>query len=115
MVRYMDETRLVVLLGPVLSLILFHLFRTWWRLRHIPGPTLAGLTNFQRVWWVKSKQAQLKHQNVHEVYGEIVRTGPNMVSISNPEAIPTVYPMRPGFIKVRVRLRCVKLHLIRSR
>lgn len=73
---------------------------TWWRLRHIPGPFFASTSNFQRVWWVKTGQAHLHHQRVHEKYGDVVRIGPNMVSISNPEAIPIIYPMRTGFPKV---------------
>ena len=92
----------LLLLGAVLTLIALQLFRTWWRLRYIPGPFIASFTNFQRVWWVKTKRAHLIHQQMHEKYGAVVRIGPNMVSISNPEAIPTVYPMRPGFIKVRI-------------
>lgn len=83
------------------------LFRTWWSLRHIPGPFLASITNFQRVWWVKTGRAHLYHQAVHAKYGDIVRIGPHMVSISNPEAIPTVYPIRPGFPKVHVRVQPV--------
>ena len=43
-------------------------------------------------------------QGMRERYGEVVRTGPNMVSFSNPEAIPTVYPTRPGFPKVCIRI-----------
>lgn len=92
---------LPLLLGTVFTLITFQLFRTWWRLRHIPGPFLASLTNLQRVWWVKTRHAQITHQQIHERYGAVVRFGPNMVSISDPAAIPTVYPMPPGFVKVR--------------
>lgn len=77
------------------------LFRTRWRLRHIPGPLLASFTNFQRMYWVTTKRAHVILQNAHEKYGQVVRIGPNMVSISNPEAIPTVYTTKPGFPKVR--------------
>ncbi|KAJ5690937.1 cytochrome P450 [Penicillium malachiteum] len=79
--------------------ISLHLFRTWWSLRHIPGPFLASLTNLQRVWWVKTGRAHLYHQAIHKKYGDVVRIGPHMVSFSNPEAITTVYPTRPGFPK----------------
>ena len=41
---------------------------------------------------------------MHEQYGDVVRFGPNMVSISDPSVISTVYPMRAGFPKVRVYL-----------
>ena len=85
----------ILLLASCLQLL-----RTYWRLRHIPGPFWAKITNFQRVYWVKTKKAHLIHQEMHEKYGEFVRFGPNMVSISDPSAIPTVYPMRAGFPKV---------------
>ncbi|KAL1866899.1 hypothetical protein Daus18300_006602 [Diaporthe australafricana] len=60
---------------------------------------MASITNLQRAWWVKTGRAHLYHQSVHATYGDVVRIGPRMVSISNPEAIPTLYPIRPGFPK----------------
>ncbi|KAI0466771.1 putative benzoate 4-monooxygenase cytochrome P450 [Xylaria cf. heliscus] len=74
-------------------------FLSWNHLRHVPGPLLSSLTNLPRVFWVKSGQSQEYHRQLHEKYGEIVRLGPNMVSISNPEVIPILYPTRPGFPK----------------
>lgn len=89
-----------VALAAATIAISLHLFRVWWSLRHIPGPFLASLTNLQRVWWVKTGRAHLYHQAIHAKYGDVVRIGPHMVSFSNPEAIATVYPIRPGFPKV---------------
>ncbi|KAH8165438.1 hypothetical protein CIB48_g2836 [Xylaria polymorpha] len=74
-------------------------FLSWNRLRHIPGPLLPSLTNLPRVFWVKTGQSQECYRQLHEKYGEVVRLGPNMVSISNPEVIPILYPTRPGFPK----------------
>lgn len=91
----------VLFLCACLGLLTLQLCRTWWRLRHIPGPFPACITNFQRMRWIGTKRAHLILQQMHENYGEVVRIGPNMVSFSNPEAITTVYPMRPGFPKVR--------------
>jgi hypothetical protein len=97
----LEELRaLKVVSGVALVALLIHLFRTWWRLKDVPGPFWASITNLQRVWWVHTGRAHLYHQAVHAKYGEIVRIGPHMVSISNPKAIPTVYPIRPGFPKV---------------
>jgi len=93
---------LLLVLGVALMLATLQLARTWWHLRYIPGPFLGSITNFQRVWWVTTKRAHLIHQEMHEKYGEVVRTGPNTVMFSNPEVIQTVYTMRPGFVKVRV-------------
>ncbi|KAJ5334997.1 hypothetical protein N7452_007400 [Penicillium brevicompactum] len=73
--------------------------RSYWRLKDIPGPVLAKLTDLQRVWWVKTGRAHEFHRDMHAMYGPIVRFGPNMVSVSDPRVIPTIYPSRPGFPK----------------
>lgn len=91
---------LAIAAGVLVSLATLQLWRTWRRLRHIPGPFPACITEFQRVFWVTTKRAHLIHQEMHEKYGEIVRIGPNTVIFSNPEAMPTVYTTRTGFPKV---------------
>lgn len=73
---------------------------TYWRLRYVPGPFWARLTNLQRVGWVRTGRAHEIHNEMHDKYGTFVRFGPNIVSVSDPEAITTLYPMRMGFVKV---------------
>jgi hypothetical protein len=90
----------LTLLGVALLAAFLQLFRTWWWHRSIPGPLLASVTNFPRTWWVLTKRAHIIHQEMHEKYGELIRIGPNAVMFSNPEAIPTVYITKPGFVKV---------------
>jgi hypothetical protein len=53
---------------------------------------------------VKTKRAHEIHQEMHDKYGEVVQFGPNMVSVSNPAWIPTLYPIRPGFPKVSLAI-----------
>ncbi|RYP59321.1 hypothetical protein DL769_008585 [Monosporascus sp. CRB-8-3] len=89
----------IVITGVAVSLLLVYFWRVWWRLRHIPGPFPGYLTNFLRVKWVTTKRAHLILQEMHEKYGEVVRIGPNTVSFSNPQAIPTIYTARTGFVK----------------
>lgn len=89
----------LILFAGVLALGL-KLVLVWWQLHHIPGPFLASLTNFTRMRWVLTKRAHFIHQDLHEKYGDVVRMGPNMVSISNPAVIHTLYPTRRGFVKV---------------
>ncbi|KAL3473205.1 cytochrome P450 [Aspergillus californicus] len=76
-----------------------HVFRVYWRLRHVPGPFWAKFTNIQRVSWVQTGHAHTIHQAVHEQYGDVARLGPNMVSLADPSLIPTLYPTRMGFPK----------------
>ena len=87
----------------LVSIVILTFSRTYWRLRHIPGPFWARVTNLQRVSWVRSRRAHEIHMELHDKYGDCVRFGPNMVSDSDPAAIATVYPIRPGFPKVRAR------------
>ncbi|KAI1423699.1 putative benzoate 4-monooxygenase cytochrome P450 [Xylaria sp. FL1777] len=90
---------LAPIIGAFVLTFVLSSFISWFRLRHIPGPLLPSLTNLPRVFWVKTGQSQNYHKQLHQKYGEVVRMGPNMVSISNPEAIPILYPTRPGFPK----------------
>lgn len=94
-----------LIVGTVLLLAYFcyHIFRTYSRLSDVSGPFWAKFTNLQRVLWVKTGRSHEIYQNIHGEYGDFVRIGPNAVSISDPAAIPAVYPMRPGFLKVRSR------------
>ena len=84
----------------IFSVLLFRSVTSYLRLRQVPGPFLAAWTNFPRVSWVLSKRAHEIHIGLHEKYGDLVRFGPNMVSVADPREIPTIYPMRPGFVKV---------------
>ncbi|KAK6079051.1 cytochrome p450 [Seiridium cupressi] len=92
-------TLVVIVSACVLALIVFHVFPLWWRLRHVPGPFWASLSDIPRMLWVTTKEAHIIHQKLHEKYGEVVRIGPRTVIFRDPTAIPTVYPMRAGFPK----------------
>jgi hypothetical protein len=83
----------------VLAVYLVYPFR---KLRGIPGPSWARVTNLPRVGWVRTGRSHEIHQNQHRKYGDVVRFGPNMVSAADPAYIAIIYPMRPGFPKVRV-------------
>jgi len=96
------STLLAVVLLP-LACLTYHIWRTYARLKDVPGPFWARFTNLQRVLWVKTGRSHEIYQSIHE-HEEFVRIGPNMVSISDPAAIPDVYPMRPGFPKVGIYL-----------
>jgi hypothetical protein len=78
-----------------------HQLRVYYRLRHFPGSFVARFTNLQRVFWVQTARSHEIHMHMHNRYGDFVRMGPNMVSISDPNLIPAVYPIRPGVPKVR--------------
>ncbi|KAE8348957.1 cytochrome P450 [Aspergillus coremiiformis] len=77
----------------------FHVVRTYRRLDHFPGPLVAPFTDLGRLWWVRTSRSHHYHMAFHDRYGDYVRLGPNMVSISDVDAMALVYPIRPGVPK----------------
>ncbi|QRW24239.1 cytochrome P450 family protein [Rhizoctonia solani] len=68
--------------------------------RHrFPGPPLAGFTN----WWMYRVVRAGNHSEIvkqlHAKYGTFVRLGPNHISISDPDALETVYGHGSGVLK----------------
>lgn len=87
------------LLG-IITLLIYHLLRTYWRLSHVPGPLVAKFTNLHRFVLARSGFIHLYQARAHHRYGPLVRFGPNLVSVCDPEAIPTIFHMRVGLNKV---------------
>lgn len=69
-------------------------------LRSIPGPFIAKFTNIWRLVKVVKGDFQQTIIQVHQQYGEVVRIGPDTVSISSPEAIDIIYGLKQNFPKV---------------
>ena len=69
-------------------------------LRKIPGPIWAKCSNLWRFidTWRGSHEVNLV--NLHDKYGSAVRVGPNVVSISDPDAIDKIYGSKTDFMKV---------------
>lgn len=78
---------------------LFNAFHSYMRLRHIPGPRLAALTNLVRRSWVTTGDAHQIHTNLHRQYGTVVRFGPNAIMVSQPKAIDKIYGFKTRFQK----------------
>ena len=66
----------------------------------IPGPVLAPYTDLWRLLLVRSRRPEVAHIRLHEKHGALVRLGPNVVSVSDPEAIKIIYGLASGFSKV---------------
>ncbi len=105
MLAYMNlspAVQYLSLAAPLFAAFSFLLwsFHSYFRLRHVPGPFIAAWTNLPRLSWVLSNRAHDIHIQLHRQYGKMVRFGPNMVSISDPAEIPTIYGFNPVFQKV---------------
>jgi hypothetical protein len=71
------------------------------RLRSIPGPKLAKITNVWRAIHAYGGRIDLKNVQLHRKYGTAVQIGPDCVSISDPSLIRTIYSTRNPWKKVR--------------
>lgn len=99
-----DTTRIV--LFEVASILLFVLLvirilsnRYAYGLSAIPGPSVASLTDFWRLFNVWGRRPEQEHIALHKRYGPVVRVGPKAVSISDPNAVQIVYGLNTGFTK----------------
>uniref|UniRef100_A0A8H7TMJ1 Cytochrome P450 n=1 Tax=Bionectria ochroleuca TaxID=29856 RepID=A0A8H7TMJ1_BIOOC len=68
-------------------------------LHNIPGPWIAGFSDLWRLFLVRRRHAQEEHIALHQKYGPIVRLGPRVVSIADPDAIKTIYSPSAGWSK----------------
>lgn len=69
-------------------------------LGHIPGPFWARFTDLWRlVDYYRSTQIETQRR-LHEQLGPVVRIGPNIVSLSDPQLVKVVYSTRGEYLKV---------------
>ncbi|KAL8670626.1 MAG: hypothetical protein Q9168_004837 [Polycauliona sp. 1 TL-2023] len=57
------------------------------RLRHFPGPPLAAISKLWHVAKCLGSKNHLLMQRMHQKYGDFVRTGPNELTIFDPEIL----------------------------
>ena len=85
----------------VVTLWCWKLYSNWKQLNHVPGPRLAGLSDFWRAWYQRRGELRGKLIDLHKQYGPIVRYGVRSVSVTDPSAIGIVYGDRAGYVIVR--------------
>jgi len=69
-------------------------------LRAIPGPFLASMTDFWRLFHSYSNKGHEDYL-LHQKYNSpVLRTGPKTVAVADPEAIRIIYGWKPVFRKV---------------
>jgi hypothetical protein len=90
------------LLCGVVALLLVQLIRNFFApgLGKIRGPILARFSNLWRLYYTARGDWELTLYRLHQQYGDAVRIGPRIVSISNPEAIEGIYGTKTDFVKV---------------
>ena len=90
----MSPYQYVLMLISILFLLSYVVYQRFLSpLSRIPGPFLASLTNWWLVYQTKTERYHRISVNLHKKYGPIVRTAPNQVSVSTPQAVRQVYPV----------------------
>jgi hypothetical protein len=103
LVQFIDITPLYRFAAPLLlvALIAWLLHNKYGHgINSIPGPLAASVTNLWRLALVTGRRPELEHIKLHRKYGNIVRLGPNVVSVSDPNAVKVIYAINAGFVKV---------------
>ncbi|KAF8523923.1 cytochrome P450 [Hysterangium stoloniferum] len=77
----------------VVYLLCFH------PLADIPGPKLAAVTNLWKTRAVYRKNFTTELHQQHLKYGDVVRIGPNEVSIISPDEVSEIYGQKSTFLK----------------
>jgi hypothetical protein len=91
----------LVILSATVVLLVIKGFQVWNQQSHVPGPFLASISNIPRLLWARSGAAHLKHINLHQKYGKLVRLGPNSISIGDATEVLQIYGTTgPNFGKV---------------
>ncbi|KAI2642480.1 cytochrome P450 monooxygenase-like protein [Xylaria nigripes] len=69
-------------------------------LRHFSGPKLARLSQFYHFFRIRAKVDNYRHlDRLHNEFGEYVRVGPNLLSISDPDMLETIFHPQSNFAK----------------
>jgi hypothetical protein len=68
-------------------------------LNNIPGPWLASSTNLWRLFLILGRRPEVVHKDLHRKYGDVVRMGPNFVSITDLETVKRIFS-NPEYRKV---------------
>ncbi|KIJ57323.1 hypothetical protein M422DRAFT_57629 [Sphaerobolus stellatus SS14] len=77
----------------IIYLLYFH------PLSSIPGPRLAAITDLWKAFKIYKKQMHSDLQQLHATYGDLVRIGPNEVSIVSPTDVGEIYGPKSAYIK----------------
>ncbi|KAF7974446.1 hypothetical protein HWV62_12184 [Athelia sp. TMB] len=73
--------------ASVLTNVAVYRLAPWHPLAQYPGPILNKLSKLTMAWKMYEGQQHLYYQKMHEKYGDIVRVGPNELSISRADTI----------------------------
>ncbi|KAF3192245.1 hypothetical protein TWF225_000505 [Orbilia oligospora] len=90
---------ILLTIAPLLGLLQLLYTRYKPYLRRIPGPFIASFTNAYRLKANLGWRPDIIHQDLHRKYGDLVRIGPNCVSVGAANEVKTIYGITRLFQK----------------
>ena len=90
----------VIIISLLVALIIWWVVLNAFRLPNINGPFIARYTDLWRLVKVHQGDMHNVYLDLHKNYGNLVRVGPNCVSVSGPEALAAVYNISEKLPKV---------------
>lgn len=90
-----------IILAFIVTKTLFNKYA--YGLSSVPGPNLAAYTDLWRFWTVCKWRAHCVQMDLHKRMGEVVRLGPNNVSVTRLDIIKEIYGPGSSFIKASQR------------
>ena len=101
LIRQFSMSNVQIALLLIYGAFIFHVIKNRYcrGLNKIPGPILASLSNLWRLFDVWGRRPDRTHLKLHERYGDVVRIGPNVVSVGDPKAVQVVYRLNAGLTK----------------
>lgn len=90
-----------LLLGLILGHYLVSQYMTH-GLNRYPGPWLAKFSKIWLRWDVGTNRHQRHLLELHRTHGDVVRVGPNNLSIANPDYVSLIYGVKNEFLKVKL-------------
>jgi cytochrome P450 len=88
---------LVVLFG--VGAMAVSVMRGYYRLAHVPGPKAMGYTNLVMAAKMYGGRMHYEMLDMMKKYGHVVRTGPNMVLVSDPEILRRMSAARSEYTR----------------
>ncbi|KAK4097989.1 cytochrome P450 family protein [Parathielavia hyrcaniae] len=84
-------------IGALLIWTLFARVRTWYRLRHIPGPPAVAWSKLWLARWQAGGKLLTHFRETSKRYGPIARIGPDWILVSSPSEIRRIWSVRSGY------------------
>lgn len=72
---------------------------SWSRLRHVPGPFMAGVTSLWEMSVTATGQEPWVYNDLAKKYGHLIRISPNTILTDDPEVVRRISGVRKSYVK----------------